>query len=113
MEALVKTQDQLAPRVPEHSLYDNKTQAHRGSNGSGPPELQASDSLNEDTARAAIDGLNNDQWQFNVAQDPMTNLSFGATMDLRLGMDDSIFCWEMIGLGLEEPLPAQEAIDEL
>lgn len=28
------------------------------------------------------------------------------------GMDNS-FTWEMIGLGLEEPLPPQETIDEL
>lgn len=32
--------------------------------------------------------------------------------DYMLGMDDS-FSWEMIGLGLEEPMPSQEAIDEL
>lgn len=29
-----------------------------------------------------------------------------------LGFDDS-FSWEMIGLGLEEPMPTQEAVDEL
>ena len=32
--------------------------------------------------------------------------------DIGLGMDDN-FSWEMIGLGLEEPMPMQEAIDEL
>ena len=32
--------------------------------------------------------------------------------DIGLGMDDN-FSWEMIGLGLEEPMPTQEAIDEL
>lgn len=30
-----------------------------------------------------------------------------------MGLDDSTFTWEMIGLGLEEPLPPQETIDEL
>jgi hypothetical protein len=30
-----------------------------------------------------------------------------------MGIDDSTFTWEMIGLGLEEPLPPQETIDEL
>lgn len=30
------------------------------------------------------------------------------------GLDDeNAFSWEMIGLGLEEPLPTQEAVDEL
>ena len=31
---------------------------------------------------------------------------------MSFGLDDN-FSWEMIGLGLEEPLPTQEAIDEL
>ena len=32
--------------------------------------------------------------------------------DTNTGIDDSM-SWEMIGLGLEEPLPMQEAIDDL
>ena len=32
--------------------------------------------------------------------------------NLDLGLDAS-YSWEMIGLGLEEPMPMQEAIDEL
>lgn len=32
--------------------------------------------------------------------------------DINLGIDDPM-SWEMIGLGLEEPLPMQEAIDDL
>lgn len=32
--------------------------------------------------------------------------------DIDLAIDEN-FSWEMIGLGLEEPLPSQEAIDEL
>lgn len=32
--------------------------------------------------------------------------------EVDLGLDPS-FSWEMIGLGLEEPMPMQEAIDEL
>ena len=32
--------------------------------------------------------------------------------DIALGLDDN-FSWEMIGLGLEEPMPMQEAIDDL
>lgn len=33
--------------------------------------------------------------------------------DLDLGPFDEPMTWEMIGLGLEEQLPTQEAIDEL
>ena len=32
--------------------------------------------------------------------------------DIDLAIDEN-FTWEMIGLGLEEPLPTQEAVDEL
>lgn len=32
--------------------------------------------------------------------------------DIGLGLDEN-FSWEMIGLGLEEPMPLQEAIDDL
>ena len=32
--------------------------------------------------------------------------------DIDLAIDEN-FTWEMIGLGLEEPLPTQEAIDDL
>ena len=32
--------------------------------------------------------------------------------DMSFGLDDN-FSWEMVGLGLEEPMPLQEAIDEL
>ena len=36
--------------------------------------------------------------------DPQDALEFGA---------DDVFSWELIGQGLEEPLPSQEVIDEL
>lgn len=43
----------------------------------------------------------------------MDDLAFTASMDMGMGFDDNTFTWEMIGLGLEEPLPPQETIDEL
>ena len=43
----------------------------------------------------------------------MDNLAFTADMNMSMGLDDNTFTWEMIGLGLEEPLPPQETIDEL
>lgn len=43
----------------------------------------------------------------------MDELTFTADMNMGMGIDDSTFTWEMIGLGLEEPLPPQETIDEL
>ena len=42
------------------------------------------------------------------------NISPGPSImaDVNLGIDEPM-SWEMIGLGLEEPLPMQEAIDDL
>jgi hypothetical protein len=39
--------------------------------------------------------------------------SSGAMMPGTVLDDGNAFSWEMIGLGLEEPLPTQEAVDEL
>ena len=47
----------------------------------------------------------------NMMPEAMTGTSdFTPNMDFVL---DDNFSWEMIGLGLEEPMPTQEAIDEL
>ena len=46
----------------------------------------------------------------NVAPDIMPDPDFVPQLDLDL---DQSFSWEMIGLGLEEPMPTQEAVDEL
>jgi hypothetical protein len=43
----------------------------------------------------------------------MDNMAFTADLNMGMGIDDSTFTWEMIGLGLEEPLPPQDTIDEL
>lgn len=40
-------------------------------------------------------------------------MNFDNTLDMNLDMDSSGFTWEVIGLGLEEPLPPQDTIDEL
>ena len=46
----------------------------------------------------------------NMAPIMMPDSEFVPQVDLNL---DQSFSWEMIGLGLEEPMPTQEAIDEL
>lgn len=55
-----------------------------------------------------VDGMETDKW--GSPQIPLEGMefpSFGGAMD------DPTFTWEMIGLGLEEPLPQQDTIDEL
>jgi hypothetical protein len=62
-----------------------------------------------------VEGVNADRWGFNgeSPQPPLNDLNFTADMNMGMGIDDNTFTWEMIGLGLEEPLPPQETIDEL
>lgn len=46
----------------------------------------------------------------NVAPEMMPDSEFVPQINLDL---DQNFSWEMITLGLEEPMPTQEAVDEL
>ena len=46
----------------------------------------------------------------NMDQEMRPDQDFVPQIDLNL---DQSFSWEMIGLGLEEPMPTQEAVDEL
>ncbi|EHK40602.1 hypothetical protein TRIATDRAFT_148646 [Trichoderma atroviride IMI 206040] len=63
-------------------------------------------------------GLGGDErWHFNNGESPqqgsMDDFSFNANMGMPVNNMPGNFTWEMIGLGLEEPLPPQETIDEL
>jgi hypothetical protein len=57
-----------------------------------------------------------DRWQFN-GESPQTaaldDFNFNSNMTMGMNNVGGNFTWEMIGLGLEEPLPPQETIDEL
>ena len=59
-------------------------------------------------------GRDVDRWQFNGESPPqpgnMDDFNFNS-----MGMSsvDGAFTWEIINLGLEEPLPPQDTIDEL
>ncbi len=57
-----------------------------------------------------------DRWRFN-GESPQGNgldeFNFTSNMPINMNSMDPSFTWEMIGLGLEEPLPPQETIDEL
>jgi hypothetical protein len=57
-----------------------------------------------------------DRWHFNPESPPtgqIEEFNFNGNMTMNMNNVDSNFTWEMIGLGLEEPLPPQETIDEL
>ncbi len=56
-----------------------------------------------------------DRWHFNADSPPkpgsMDDFSFAGSLPMNTA--DGNFTWEIINLGLEEPLPPQETIDEL
>ncbi|KAI5919257.1 fungal-specific transcription factor domain-containing protein [Camillea tinctor] len=57
-----------------------------------------------------------DRWRFNDESPQAAGLedfNFASSMPMPMNSIDPSFTWEMIGLGLEEPLPPQETIDEL
>ncbi|KAF4971158.1 hypothetical protein FZEAL_9912 [Fusarium zealandicum] len=56
-----------------------------------------------------------DRWNFNESPQTGTVDDFNFNASMNMGMDNAggTFTWEMIGLGLEEPLPPQDTIDEL
>ena len=58
-----------------------------------------------------------EQWNFNSGSPQpgasMDEFSFGNGMGMSMNNVAGNFTWEMIGLGLEEPLPPQDTIDEL
>lgn len=57
-----------------------------------------------------------DRWNFNGESPqnvPIDDFNFNSNLNLGMDSIDGDLSWEMIGLGLEEPLPPQETIDEL
>lgn len=114
VETLLKTQDPTAavgdaskkPVVP--TLENGAARAHARSVGSNyavanQPLVVAGD-------------RDMDRWQYN-GESPRTaaveEFNFNGNMPMPMSNMNNNFPWEMIGLGLEEPLPTQETIDEL
>ncbi|TGO89783.1 hypothetical protein BPOR_0094g00180 [Botrytis porri] len=59
-------------------------------------------------------GVYGERWRYNNdAQPTLNEMGFSATVGMGMGLDDFPSTWEMIGLGIEEPLPLQEVVDEL
>jgi hypothetical protein len=70
-----------------------------------------------DPAIAIASSRDQDRWQFQPDDSPQNvaidDFQFNSNIALNMNGVDGNFTWEMIGLGLEEPLPTQEVIDEL
>jgi len=58
-----------------------------------------------------------DRWHFNAESPPqpgaVDDFNFNSNVSINMNHVDSQFTWEIINLGLDEPLPPQETIDEL
>jgi len=56
-----------------------------------------------------------DRWHFNAESPPQPGSldDFNFNSNMNMGNVDSQFTWEIINLGLDEPLPPQDTIDEL
>jgi len=112
VETLLKTQD---PTVTTAEVTPTFTAGQGGVSGINLGSVPAGDFNVSNPAIGIVEGVNADRWGFNgeSPQPPLNDLGFGADMNMGMGLDDNTFTWEMIGLGLEEPLPPQETIDEL
>ncbi len=109
VETLLKTQDPaaLTPEITSTSFTAGQTSTSSANIGSIP--------ANDFGLQNPTIGLNSDRWGFNgeSPQPGLDPMAFSADLNMGMGLDDNTFTWEMIGLGLEEPLPPQDTIDEL
>lgn len=102
VETLLKSQDSN-PAVPEATP-----------NLAVPP-VQGTDFNMLNPTLGITPDLGSDRWRLHgdSPQQPMNDLNFATNMNLDLELGDNSFTWEMISLGVEEPLPPQDTIDAL
>ncbi|KAK7741676.1 hypothetical protein SLS63_001233 [Diaporthe eres] len=111
VETLLKTQDPpAAPKPVVHVAPPVAVNSDPKINSSlsTPVNLTVNDPSISLAAGADID-----QWNFHGDSSPQPPQPAGDTFDFNAIPMQNSFTWEMIGLGLEEPLPPQESIDEL
>lgn len=83
------------------------------SNGSGPFGTPNADFVVPRADIAVVNDRDHERWHF-PGDSPQPMIDENLAYDPNLGINvDPTFTWEMIGLGLDEPLPPQETIDEL
>lgn len=112
VEELLKTQEPSSSTSPETIKTPNAAFEQTRNQQAAAPA-----SFNVTNASIPIAGDRDlDRWRFN-GESPQGNgldeFNFTRNMPISMGNMDPSFTWEMIGLGLEEPLPPQETIDEL
>jgi len=114
VETLLKTQD--PPVTSPDAATTSFAGGQGGVGGIGLRTISANDFGVQNPAIGIVNGVSDDRWRYHgeSPQPPIDDLAFaGGDLNMHMGLDDSTFTWEMIGLGLEEPLPPQDTIDEL
>lgn len=114
VETLLKTQEPItASEIPSTNFAGRQNVLNGGGVGVVRPTPTAE--FNNTDPSLGLNGVGTEPWGFNgeSPQAPMDNMNFPADLNMGMSLDDSTFSWEMIGLGLEEPLPHQDTIDEL
>lgn len=111
VETLLKTQD--PPGTVPEAVPANFTGTQGTIGGAGLQTIATPDFRT--ASGTVLNGLNAESWNYNKEspQQPMDDLTFATDMSMGMGIDNNTITWEMIGLGLEEPLPPQDTIDEL
>lgn len=114
VETLLKTQE-----ISSSDAAKGMSMPLDGSAKAPPMNQRAAATANfnvTDPSIAVASSRDMDRWQFNSDSPnnpPLDDFNFNSGMGMGMGGVDNNFTWEMIGLGLEEPLPSQETIDEL
>jgi hypothetical protein len=115
VEQMLKTTQE--PPVPTPTEIPRPTFGLRNGNSSG---FLATPNGDIDVSNPTIAFSNErdaERWHLagDSPQPVMDDIAFDANMNMNMNMtmDPTNFTWEMIGLGLDEPLPPQETIDEL
>ncbi|KAG5985955.1 hypothetical protein E4U43_005780, partial [Claviceps pusilla] len=113
VETLLKTQDPVPP-TPDSSAKPVGISMSGAHNSAAAPQSLGL----VDTAMGMAGEGDMDRWQHFGGESPQGGAMDDVNFNSRLGMPlnnvgEGNFTWEMIGLGLEEPLPPQETIDEL
>lgn len=115
VETLLKTQDvsptTTAEKAQTISIPVDTTAKQTPSAAAAAPNFTVSD-----PSIGIASSRDMDRWNFNGESPqnaPIDDFNFNSNLNLGMTSIDGNFTWEMIGLGLEEPLPPQETIDEL
>lgn len=115
VETLLKTQDPLPANTGSNkglSMHGGPTPASQNGASSLPVVPEGPAAMNVPGADWDMDrrGFNDEETQQTA---PIEDFNFSANIGMNMDDVGGNFTWEMIGLGLEEPLPPQDTIDEL